>query len=88
VLLLKREYFNRWYRLNPYYFAMLLAKLPMQLGMAVLYITMVYFITGQPMEVQRIGMFFSISLLVSLASESLGLLIASRLSVVVSCIDL
>jgi ATP-binding cassette, subfamily G (WHITE), member 1 len=88
VLLLKREYFNRWYRLNPYYFAMLLAKLPMQLAMAVLYITMVYFITGQPMEVQRVGMFFSISLLVSLASESLGLLIASRLSVVVSCIDL
>jgi ABC-2 type transporter len=84
VLLLKREYFNQWYRLNPYYFAMLLAKLPMQLAMAVLYITMVYLFTGQPLDPQRIGMFFAISVLVSLASESLGLLIASRLSVVVS----
>jgi ABC-2 type transporter len=63
---------------------MLLAKLPMQLAMAILYITMVYLFTDQPLEPQRIAMFFTISVLVSLASESLGLLIASRLSVVVS----
>ena len=83
VKLLKREYFNRWYRLNPHYFAMTLAKLPVQLTFALLYLTMVYVITAQPLEFKRIALFYTISLLVFLTSESMGLLIASRLNVVV-----
>jgi ATP-binding cassette, subfamily G (WHITE), member 1 len=86
VQLLKREHFNRWYRCNPYFFAMSLAKLPVQLFNSFLYLTMVYIITDQPMETNRIGLFFLISILTSLTSESFGLMIASRLSVIVSFI--
>ncbi len=82
--MLKREYFNRWYRLHPFFFAMHIAKLPIQLMLAFLYLNMVYLITDQPLEIKRIALFYSISLLVFLTSESLGLLVASRLSVVVS----
>lgn len=81
--LLKREHFNKWYRLVPYYSAMIVAKLPIQLALAALYITMVYTLTGQPMEWGRVGMFYLASILVSLTSESFGLLVSSRLSIVV-----
>lgn len=84
VQLLKREYFNRWYRCNPYFFASLLARLPMQFANSILYLTMVYLITDQPIEVKRIALFYLISILTSLTSESFGLLISSRLSVSVS----
>lgn len=84
VQLLKREHFNKWYRLVPYYSAMIVAKLPIQLTLAALYITMVYCLTGQPFEWHRVGMFYLASILVSLTSESFGLLVSSRLSIVVS----
>lgn len=83
VQLLKREYFNRWYNVFPYYMAMVTARLPIQLFNSFLYLTMIYLITGQPMELNRIALFFLISILTSLTSESFGLLISSRVSVIV-----
>lgn len=80
---LKREYFNRWYRCNPYFFAMSIAKLPMQMLNTFLYLTIVYLITDQPLELNRIGLFYLVSILTSLTSESFGLLISSRLNVMV-----
>lgn len=41
----------------------------------------VYYLTSQPMEIQRISMFVSICVLTSLVSQSLGLLIGAGLSV-------
>ena len=84
VKLLKREHFNRWYRFNSYFFAMTLAKLPIQLLNSVMYLTMVYLITDQPIEANRIALFYLISILTSLTSESFGLLVSARLSVIVS----
>lgn len=84
VELLKREHFNRWYRIGPYYMAMIMAKLPMQIALAVGYITIIYVISDQPIELNRMAMFYSISVLIALTSESLGVLISSRLSLIVS----
>ncbi|XP_063701288.1 ATP-binding cassette subfamily G member 4-like [Culicoides brevitarsis] len=81
VKLLKREYFNQWYRLIPYYFSSMIAKMPIQLSLAVMYLTLLYILTGQPLEWHRMTMFFTISLLVFLVSECFGILVASRLSV-------
>lgn len=61
---------------------MIVAKLPMQIALTFSYITMIYVISDQPIELHRMAMFYSISLLIALTSESLGLLIASRLSLV------
>lgn len=90
------------YRCNPYFFAMILAKLPIQLLNSVIYLSMVktlqllwnscygffhnqvYLITDQPIELNRIALFYAVSILTSLTSESFGLLISSRLSVIVS----
>lgn len=86
VQALKREYFNCWYELNPYYCAVNLARAPLQLANGLLYLTMVYFLTNQPLEFKRISLFYIISLLVSLTSESLGILVSSSLSIIVSII--
>ena len=85
VQLLKREHFNRWYRVNPYFFAFSLSKLPVQLFNRLIYLTMVYVMTDQPIEPVRISLFYAVSILTSLTSESFGLLVSSRLNVIVSC---
>ncbi|KAL7045267.1 hypothetical protein ACKWTF_002182 [Chironomus riparius] len=87
VQVLKREYFNRWYRFLPYYFAITIAKFPVQFLTSVLYLTMVYFITDQPVEWKRMLIFYFIALLTSMTSESFGLLVSSRLSIIVSAVS-
>lgn len=84
VQLLKREHFNRWFRIGPYYMAMIVAKLPMQIILAIAYITILYVVSDQPLEMHRMAMFYSISILIALTSESMGVMIASRLSLIVS----
>lgn len=84
VQLLKREHFNRWFRIGPYYLANLAAKLPMQVFLAFSYITMIYTMSGQPLEFNRMAMFYAIAVMIAMTSESLGVLISSRLSLIVS----
>lgn len=83
INLIKREHFNRWFRIGPYYCAMIVAKLPIHMAINIAYITIIYLATDQPLELNRMAMFYSISLLVALTSESLGTLLSSRLSLVV-----
>lgn len=63
---------------------MLLAKLPIHLAINLLYVTIIYLNTGQPLEWHRMTMFFSVVLLIGMISESLGIIISARLSMVVS----
>nr|CAD7438986.1 unnamed protein product [Timema bartmani] len=82
VQLLKREYFNRWYSLNAYFFALTIARLPLELLLGTMYLACVYISTGQPLEVVRYLQFLIICLLTAISSESLGFAISSTLSVV------
>lgn len=84
VKLLRREYFNRWYGLTSYYFAMSMSRIPPHLIYTSAYVVIVYVLTDQPLELDRCAMFLSISLIIGIISESLGLLLSSFLSVVVS----
>lgn len=83
VQILKREHFNRYYGLVPYYFSMIAVKIPIQIILGIIYVTIVYLLTDQPLEKDRLLMFYTASILVSLVSQSLGMVIASRLSIVV-----
>lgn len=42
IALLRREHFNRWFKLAPYYWALLLGRLPIQIGLVVIYLTITY----------------------------------------------
>lgn len=55
-----------------------------QLMCSFIYVAIVYFMTNQPMELERILKFTMIITLIALASEALGLAISSRLDIVVS----
>lgn len=84
VQLVKREYFNRWYGLKPYYAALVVSRTPATIFFSLIYLVITYPLTSQPMEGPRIAMFTAICIMVALISESMGTVISSMLSVVVS----
>ncbi|XP_076296280.1 ATP-binding cassette sub-family G member 1 isoform X1 [Lasioglossum baleicum] len=82
VQLVKREYFNMWYNLSPYYCAFTLVNIPAQLLVSSIYLSIVYLITGQPLELFRCTLFFSILFICMFIAESLGMAIGSILNIV------
>uniref|UniRef100_A0A1A9W0H5 ABC transporter domain-containing protein n=1 Tax=Glossina brevipalpis TaxID=37001 RepID=A0A1A9W0H5_9MUSC len=82
VRLLKREYFNQWYRLSSYFVALITSKLPSMLLMGLMYISIVYLMSNQPLELYRFAMLYLVAILTGQTSESLGLLLSSRLNLV------
>ncbi|KAL7304438.1 hypothetical protein TKK_0003234 [Trichogramma kaykai] len=75
--ILSREHFNRWYRLGPYYLSMLLIEVPFQAACATTYLAVSYWLTGQPMELERILMFLIVSIAASLCAQAWGFFIGA-----------
>ncbi|XP_032666036.1 ATP-binding cassette sub-family G member 1 isoform X2 [Odontomachus brunneus] len=82
ILLMKREHFNRWYNMSAYYWALTVVNIPQQLVLALIYLVLVYLITGQPLEWRRCFMFFGTCFLCSFIAETIAYSIASVLNVV------
>ncbi|XP_076257356.1 ATP-binding cassette subfamily G member 4-like isoform X2 [Rhynchophorus ferrugineus] len=80
--LIKREYFNKWYSLSAYFAALTTSTIPIQLILGSVYVILVYILSDQPMEMDRLGHFYLICMLTGVISESFGLLIASHLSLI------
>ncbi|KAI5645530.1 ABC-2 type transporter domain-containing protein [Phthorimaea operculella] len=85
VKLVKKEHFNRWYSLTPYYAALTVSKLPVQVTLNIVFSTIVYFMVGVPFKVSRFLMFCLIGNIVSLVSEGFGLAIGSMFSIQNGC---
>lgn len=77
ILLLKREYFNRWYSLKAYYAAMTITSLPLLVFAGLIFLIIAYLLAGQPLEFHRFFYFFLMSMLSAMASQALGLLVGS-----------
>nr|XP_022899791.1 ATP-binding cassette sub-family G member 4 [Onthophagus taurus] len=78
---LLKENFNRWYSLRSYYLAITLSDIPFQTIFCVIYVTIVYFMTSQPPEFPRYGMFLGACLLVSFVAQSVGLVVGAAMNV-------
>nr|XP_024215405.1 ATP-binding cassette sub-family G member 1 [Halyomorpha halys] len=81
VKLLKREHFNQWYRLFPYYAAFTVAKLPYMAILNILYLSLMYSLSGLPWEIGRFSLFCLIGIMTSLVAEAMGLTIGAIFSV-------
>ncbi|KAF3424717.1 hypothetical protein E2986_04159 [Frieseomelitta varia] len=75
IEILKKERFNNWYQLRTYFVASFVCNLPVQMLMAFAHISVSYFLSGQPMDVNRYFMFLLVAILTTLVSESIGLFI-------------
>ena len=75
--ILKREHFNRWYRLAPYYISLLLVEIPFQAACATTYLAVSYLLTGQPIETERVLSFMVISIAASLTAQAWGFFIGA-----------
>ncbi|CAH1173556.1 unnamed protein product [Phaedon cochleariae] len=78
---LLKEHFNRWYSLRSYYLAITLSDMPFQTVFCVIYVTIVYFMTSQPPDLERYGMFLLACLLVSFVAQSVGLVVGAAMNV-------
>lgn len=76
-----REHFNRWYSKKAYYFALTFADLPLQFVCVLVYVLITYVMTAQPLEIFRLSLFFTISVMVTLISQGFGMIIGATCGV-------
>ncbi|XP_053664151.1 ATP-binding cassette sub-family G member 4-like [Anopheles marshallii] len=69
-----RERLNNWYSLEAYYLSKIVADLPLQILCPSLFLTIAYYLTGQPLEWERFGKLCLILLLLGIYAQTVGLL--------------
>ncbi|XP_068632466.1 ATP-binding cassette sub-family G member 1-like isoform X2 [Battus philenor] len=77
VRMLRREYFNRWYGLKAYYAALTFSTLPIMILFGLLFLGIVYLMSGQILEWDRFILFVICAILIGICSEGLGLVVGS-----------
>lgn len=75
--MIRREHFNGWYSTLAYYFALIVIDIPIIFLTTLIYVSITYFLTNQPMEVYRFGAYYITILLLSFAAQGLGLISGS-----------
>ena len=75
MMTLKKERFNNWYQLRTYFVASFICNLPIQILYAFVYSGTSYFLSGQPLDVNRFLMYLMVAIMVTLMSDSVGVLI-------------
>lgn len=72
-----REHLNNWYSVGAYVLSKIISNLPIQIICPTIFISIAYFMTGQPMDWERFFLLWFILLLSAVLADSLGMLIGS-----------
>lgn len=78
--ILRKEHFNNWYKLRTYYAAFIITNTPVQMIFAIVYSSVSYYLSSQPMEWFRFLMFASSAILTTLIAESFGLVLGTTVN--------
>ncbi|XP_012063523.1 PREDICTED: ATP-binding cassette sub-family G member 4-like [Atta cephalotes] len=79
--ILKREHFNRWYKLRSYYLAGKVADFLIQLTSTFIYTIIVYYMSGQLPESRRFGLYMLMCFVISLVGQTIGFIIGCSLKI-------
>ncbi|XP_065078452.1 ATP-binding cassette sub-family G member 1-like [Ochlerotatus camptorhynchus] len=79
-----RERMNNWYSLPAYFFSKLVADFPFLILGPTLFLASAYYMTSQPMEMERLVMLWGICILLSWIAQLTGLFAGSSLSLELS----
>lgn len=75
--MVKREHFNRWYSALAYYLALSIVDIPALILNNIVFVSITYFMTNQPLELFRVSLFLLLSILVGFTAQGLGILLGS-----------
>ncbi|XP_011706313.1 PREDICTED: ATP-binding cassette sub-family G member 4-like, partial [Wasmannia auropunctata] len=76
-----QEHLNNWYSLKSYYSVKVLTDLLMQILCASSFLFISYYMTGQPMEYNRILQAWGICMLITLLAQAVGILVGTAVDI-------
>ncbi|XP_065159986.1 ATP-binding cassette subfamily G member 4-like isoform X5 [Atheta coriaria] len=80
VPILRKESFNNWFNLSTYYMSFIMVHMPLQMIFAAIYTVSSYFLTGQALEIARMGKVSLIMILSTLTAESIGVILGTSVN--------
>ncbi|KAJ8688160.1 hypothetical protein QAD02_023955 [Eretmocerus hayati] len=81
VPILTREYFNRWYRLRSIFIASTLSGIIVEVASIVSYVLIVYFMTGQIMDNNRLALYILNCILIGIMTQVIGTMFGISLKI-------
>ncbi|KAJ8688398.1 hypothetical protein QAD02_024193 [Eretmocerus hayati] len=72
-----RENTNNWYSLESYYFTKVLSDLPLQIICPTIFVSIAYYMTGQPLEMTRFSQVWLLCTLLAMIAQSFGIAIGA-----------
>ncbi|XP_055637744.1 ATP-binding cassette sub-family G member 1 [Toxorhynchites rutilus septentrionalis] len=78
--ILRKESFNNWYKIRTYFIASMLTTLPVQIFFSVVYSTIVFTLTSQPLEYDRFLMFLAVLILTTIVADGYGIFLGTFLN--------
>ncbi|KAL1122044.1 hypothetical protein AAG570_003450 [Ranatra chinensis] len=73
IKVLKKEYFNNWYKFRTFYIAFLLVNIPLQAVFCLIHVSCAYYLSSQILELDRFLKFLLVTEILVIISETLGL---------------
>uniref|UniRef100_A0A1Q3FN52 Putative the eye pigment transporter n=1 Tax=Culex tarsalis TaxID=7177 RepID=A0A1Q3FN52_CULTA len=78
--ILRKESFNNWYKIRTYFVAAMLTTLPVQIFFSMVYSTIVFTLTKQPLECERFLMFMGVLVMTTVVADGYGVFLGTFLN--------